>query len=79
MFLLRVKKLTILQLWKEAPSNVFFAMHVTIKIKQKDTLKESSGLIVAKMNPDEILIEGWPMPKPLLAFVKDLASKDVCY
>ena len=53
-------------------------MKVTVKIMPKDSLKRSSGLIVAKMNPDEISIEGRPMPNSLLAFVKDSASKDLC-
>ena len=72
------KRIDILQLWEEAPSDVYFAMKVTVKIMSKDSLKRSSGLIVAKMNPDQIFIEGRPMPNLLLAFVKDSASKDLC-
>ena len=61
---------------EEAPPEVYFCMKVSVKIVPMDSLQKSSGLLVAKMNPDELLVEGKPMPRRLLSFVKDLASKD---
>ena len=61
---------------EEAPPEVYFCMEVSVKIVPMDSLQKSCGFLVAKMNPDELLVEGKPMPKRLLSFVKDLASKD---
>ena len=63
---------------EELPADVFFAMKVTVKVESIDSLKKSSGLLVANMTPDNLLVEEKPMPKILLSYVKNLASKDMC-
>ena len=63
---------------EEVPSDVFFSMKVYVKVKSIDSLKKSSGLLVANMTPDNLLFEEKPMPKILLSYVKNLASKDMC-
>ena len=63
---------------EEVPSDVFFGMKVNVKVESIDSLKKSSGLLVANMTPDNLLFEEKPMPKILLSYVKNLASKDMC-
>ena len=68
---------------EEVPSDVFFGMKVDVKVKSIDSLKnffflKSSGLLVTNMTPDNLLFEEKPMPKTLLSYVKNLASKDMC-
>ena len=63
---------------EEVPSDVFFGMKVHVKIESIDSLKKRSGLLVANMTPDNLLFEEKPMPKILLSYVKNLASKDMC-
>ena len=63
---------------EELPADVFFAMKVSVKVESIDSLKKSSGLLVANMTPDNLLVEEKPMPKILLSYVKNLASKDMC-
>ena len=57
---------------------MFFGMKVDVKVESIDSLKKSSGLLVANMTPDNLLFEEKPMPKTLLSYVKNLASKDMC-
>ena len=59
---------------EEVPSDVFFGMKVNVKVESIDSLKKSSGLLVANMTPDNLLFEEKPMPKILLSYVKNLAS-----
>ena len=49
-------------------------MKVKIKVESIDSLKMSSGLVLAS----DLLFEEKPMPKTLLSYVKNLASKDMC-
>ena len=63
---------------EEVPSDVFFGMKDNVKIESIDSLKKSSGLLVANMTPDNLLFEEKPMPKILSSYVKNLASKDMC-
>ena len=63
---------------EEAPPDVFFSMRASVKIVAMDSLQKSCGVLLAKMKPDELLFEGKSMPKILLSFVKNLASKDMC-
>ena len=42
---------------EEVPSDVFFSMKVYVKVKSIDSLKKSSGLLVANMTPDNLLFE----------------------
>ena len=63
---------------EEVPSDVFFGMKVNVKVESIDYLKKSSRLLVANMTPDNLLFEKKPMPKILLSYVKNLASKDMC-
>ena len=37
---------------EEVPSDVFFGMKVDVKVESIDSLKKSSGLLVANMTPD---------------------------
>lgn len=62
----------------EAPSDIFYAMKVSVKLLRMDSLKKSSGLLVGNMNPDELLVEGRPLPDSLLSYVKAFANKDMC-
>ena len=50
-------------------------MKVKIKVESIDSLKMISGLVLAS---DNLLFEEKPMPKTLLSYVKNLASKDLC-
>ena len=63
----------------EAPSDIFYSMKVSVKLLRMDSLKKSSGLLVGNMNPDELLVEGRPLPDSLLSYVKAFANKDMCY
>ena len=38
---------------EEVPSDVFFGMKVNVKVESIDSLKKSSGLLVANMTPDQ--------------------------
>ena len=60
---------------EEVPVPVFFCMKVKIKVESIDSLKMISGLVLAS---DNLLFEEKPMPKTLLSYVKNLASKDLC-
>ena len=60
---------------EEGPVPVFFCMKVKIKVESIDSLKMSSGLVLAS---DNLLFEEKPMPKTLLSYVKNLASRDMC-
>ena len=51
--------------------------NVDIKVESIDSLKKSSGLVVANMTSDNLLFEE-TMPKVLLSYVKNFASKDMC-
>ena len=62
---------------EEVSSDVFFCMKVSIKVESIDSLKKSSGLVVANMTSDNLLFEE-TMPKVLLSYVKNFASKDMC-
>ena len=57
---------------------MFFGMEVNVKVDSIDSLKKSSRLLVANMTPDNLLFEEKPMPKILLSYVNNLASKDMC-
>ena len=63
---------------EEVPADVFFGMKVDVKVESIDSLKKSCGVLVANMTPDNLLFEEKPMPKTLLSYVKNLASKDMC-
>ena len=52
-------------------------MKVKVKVESIDSLKKSSGLVVANMTSDNLLFEE-TMPKVLLSYVKNFASKDMC-
>ena len=42
---------------EEALPDVYFCMKASVKIEPMDSLKKSSGLLVAKMSPDSLLFE----------------------
>ena len=57
---------------------VIFFFDVTVSVVVMDTLQNSSALIVAKMkNSEELLVNGEPLPKKILAFLDSLSDKDI--
>ena len=57
---------------------VIFCFDVTVSVVVMDTLQNSSALIVAKMkNSEELLVNGRPLPKKILAFLHSLSDKDI--
>ena len=57
---------------------VIFCFDVTVSVVVMDTLQNSSALIVAKMkNSKELLVNGRPLPKKILAFLHSLSDEDI--
>ena len=57
---------------------VIFCFDVTVSVVVMDTLQNSSAFIVAKMkNSEELLVNGRPLPKKILAFLHSLSDKDI--
>ena len=57
---------------------VIFCFDVTVSVVVMDTLQNSSALIVAKMkNSEELLVNGRPLPKKILAFLHSLSDEDI--
>ena len=57
---------------------VIFFFDVTVSVVVMDTLQNSSALIVAKMkNSEELLVNGRPLPKKILAFLHSLSDEDI--
>ena len=57
---------------------VIFFFDVTVSMVVMDTLQNSSTLIVAKMkNSEELLVNGRPLPKKILAFLHSLSDEDI--
>ena len=57
---------------------VIFCFDVTVSVLVMDTLQNSSAFIVAKMkNSEELLVNGRPLPKKILAFLHSLSDKDI--
>ena len=57
---------------------VIFFFDVTVSVVVMDTLQNSSALIVAKMkNSEELLVNGEPLPKKILAFLHSLSDEDI--
>ena len=57
---------------------VIFCFDVTDSVVVMDTLQNSSALIVAKMkNSEELLVNGRPLPKKILAFLHSLSDEDI--
>ena len=57
---------------------VIFCFDVTVSVLVMDTLQNSSALIVAKMkNSEELLVNGRPLPKKILAFLHSLSDEDI--
>ena len=57
---------------------VIFFFDVTVSVVVMDTLQNSSAFIVAKMkNSEELLVNGEPLPKKILAFLDSLSDEDI--
>ena len=57
---------------------VIFCFDVTVSVLVMDTLQNSSAFIVAKMkNSEELLVNGRPLPKKILAFLHSLSDEDI--
>ena len=57
---------------------VIFCFDVTVSVVVMDTLQNSSAFIVAKMkNSEELLVNGRPLPKKILAFLHSLSDEDI--
>ena len=57
---------------------VIFCFDVTVSVVVMDTLQNSSAFIVAKMkNSEELLVNGRPLPKKILAFLDNLSDEDI--
>ena len=62
----------------EEEEEVIFCFDVTVSVLVMDTLQNSSAFIVAKMkNSEELLVNGRPLPKKILAFLHSLSDEDI--